>query len=336
MPIQRFLPIAICFYFFTIGATAQTLTTGVAGNMPSENQPLTTIAELQVPRAVILKRVVKGLNARTKTSAVSDALTPYRRGINAMFMWTSTDNFIAKFIDNSGTVGNSDIFDSSGLVGIGTTNPQATLHVAGDGTPGLLVEAQDAIEFGTTVCCGAGPTGSSLGSSAGWSSFYNGVFLNSNGTATGVSTGAQINTSLPSWRMALGSGSNEWPGGDNFAIARVAAGGTYSSPSVLFSISDTGRMKVAGGVDATGGGIKHMRVTGCTIPANSNPPTCSQTIEWPSAFSDANYTFVCTASGSVPTWSNRTSSGVTLGFALQQQQQVNVPIGEVDCIAMHD
>ena len=218
-----------------------------------------TAAELLMPRELLARRVVSNLNSRGITAPHMAASVPFRRPLNAMMMWSGTDNFIAKFVDNSGTLGNSDIFDSSGLVGIGTTNPQATLHIAGNNSPGLLVEAQDSILFGTTVCCGAGPTGSSLGSSAGWSGAYNGVFLNSNGTATGAADGAQVNTSLPSWRMALGSGTSEWLGGDNFAIGRVAAGGTYGSPSVLFSVNNAGKIKVAAGVDNTGGGLKHLR-----------------------------------------------------------------------------
>jgi hypothetical protein len=110
------------------------------------------------------------------------------------------------------------------------------------------VEAQDSLQLGTTVCCGAGPTGSSIGSNAGWSSFFNGMYLNSNGTAAGGSGGAQINTTVPSWRMALGSGTNEWPGGDNFVVARVPAGGNYAAPSILLKVDAGGALHSAGGI----------------------------------------------------------------------------------------
>lgn len=95
----------------------------------------------------------------------------------------------------------------------------------------------------TASCCGnTGPKGSSITSSAGWSTGYNGLFLNSNGTGRG-DVGAQMNTSLPSWRMSLGSGAAEWGGGDNFAIGRVAAGGNYLAPSILLKVDASGAVQ---------------------------------------------------------------------------------------------
>jgi hypothetical protein len=158
-----------------------------------------------------------------------------------------TTNTVPKF-SGATTVVNSAVTENNGQVGIGTTNPQATLHVSGNNTPGVLVEAQDSVLLGTAVCCGAGPTGSSIGSSAGWSSFYNGMFLDSNGTAAGASAGSQINTTVPSWRMALGSGTNEWPGGDNFVVARVPAGGNYAAPAILLKVDNGGLLHTSGGL----------------------------------------------------------------------------------------
>ncbi len=45
---------------------------------------------------------------------------------------TGTQNFISKWIDNAGTLGDSNIFESAaGRVGLGTTNPGAKFHVVG-------------------------------------------------------------------------------------------------------------------------------------------------------------------------------------------------------------
>jgi len=313
----------------TAAASATDSVAAVQSAMPAA----VTTTDLRMPKALLVSRVVSSLNSQHRASVLSHVSPVYRRPFNATMMWTGTTNFVAKFVDNSGTIGNSTIFDNSGLVGIGTISPQATLHVAANNTPGLLVEAQDAIEFGTYVCCGAGPTGSSLGSSSGWSSFYNGVFLNSNGTANGGGGGTQINTSLPSWRLALGSGSVEWPGGDNFAIGRVAAGGNYSSPSIFFSISNTGKVKVAGGIDNTGSGVKHVRVQGCSMGTSNG---CNTTIQWPGAFADANYTLVCTSQSGVNVgFFNKSATGVTVNLSIQAGGPPP-STGELDCIAMHD
>jgi hypothetical protein len=43
-----------------------------------------------------------------------------------------TQNFVTKFTDNTGDVGNSDIFDVNGNVGINTTSPNAPLEVNGE------------------------------------------------------------------------------------------------------------------------------------------------------------------------------------------------------------
>ncbi len=116
-----------------------------------------------------------------------------------------------------------------------------------DPTNTLTIEAQDSIIYGTAQCCGhQGATGSSISSSAGWSTGYNGAFFNSNGTGRG-DTGAQLNPTIPSWRMALGSGDQEWPGaGDQFTIGRVDPGGNYLHPNILFTINNAGRVNVPG------------------------------------------------------------------------------------------
>lgn len=160
-----------------------------------------------------------------------------------------TANSIPKF-SGSSTIVNSAITENNGLVGIGTTNPQSFLDIRGtDGvTFGVTVQSNNGLFLGTAPCCGyTGPKGSSITSTAGGSSAYNGLFLNSNGTGRG-DVGAQMNTSLPSWRLSIGSGSQEWGGGDDFAIGRVAAGGNYLAPSILLKVDASGGIHPAGGI----------------------------------------------------------------------------------------
>lgn len=301
---------------------------------PAVNGAPATAAELLMPRELLVRRVLSGLNSRSITSPHKAASVPYKRPLNAMMMWTETDNFVAKFVDNNGTLGNSDLYDSGGFVGIGTTSPASPLDVEeynSNSVSAIRVQSPNVVEFGTFSCCGGGPAGSSIGATGGYSAQYNGVFLNSNRTADSGNGGAQVNTGLPSWRMALGSGTLEWAGGDNFAIGRVAAGGSYGSPSVLFSVNNSGKIKVAGGVDATGGGLKHVRNTGCTTGSNG---TCTVSIQWPTSFTDSNYTASCSnASGNQMGFSNKTATSLTVNII---NITAGIPSGEIDCIAMHD
>ncbi len=48
--------------------------------------------------------------------------------------------------------------------------------------------------------------------------------------------------------MALGNGGQEWPGGDNFAIGRVAPGANYTSPNVFFIVDNAGKLHTSGGI----------------------------------------------------------------------------------------
>jgi hypothetical protein len=160
-----------------------------------------------------------------------------------------TTNSVPKF-SSATTIVNSTITENNGHVGIGTTDPQSFLDIRGSNgvTFGITVESNNGLFFGTASCCGnTGPKGSSLTSSGGWDNFYNGVFLNSNGTGRG-DVGAQMNTSLPSWRMSLGSGTQEWGGGDSFAIGRVAPGANYQAPSILFKLDNSGAIHPAAGI----------------------------------------------------------------------------------------
>ena len=51
---------------------------------------------------------------------------------------TGTQNKIAKWTDNAGTLGDSGIFETAGLIGIGTTNPTHKLDVQNIGANGTI------------------------------------------------------------------------------------------------------------------------------------------------------------------------------------------------------
>jgi hypothetical protein len=85
---------------------------------------------------------------------------------------SGTPNYISIWIDNT-TLGNSAIFETQGMVGVGTTSPTATLHVVGqNGTvgsrnapPALLVSGGrggPAIGVGGSIELSAGPGGGSV------------------------------------------------------------------------------------------------------------------------------------------------------------------------------
>jgi hypothetical protein len=125
---------------------------------------------------------------------------------------------------------------STGL-GIGTSSPAYKLDVNGDIRVGVNTAFQLLIGQSSAT------RGSNIASSGGTSGNYNGLFLNSNGYGSG-DNGAQFNTAQPSWRVAVGSGALEWAGSDAFAVGRVAAGGTFTSPSVLMKITSAGNVGI--------------------------------------------------------------------------------------------
>ena len=86
---------------------------------------------------VLSETAASGANATsgggTTTSAQTRTLLP---ALNTGS--TGTQNFVAKWTDSAGTLGNSIMFDNGALVGVGTTNPSYRLQVATDGTGGQL------------------------------------------------------------------------------------------------------------------------------------------------------------------------------------------------------
>src|SRR5207253_905143 len=73
---------------------------------------------------LIAKPKMPGSNSASATDT-TDSPQPLASG-------TGTQNQIAKWTDNAGTLGDSVITESAGNIGIGTSSPQAALHVIGN------------------------------------------------------------------------------------------------------------------------------------------------------------------------------------------------------------
>jgi endosialidase-like protein len=90
-------------------------------------------------------------------SARSEGKTEGGQDVHTQASGTGTTNFIAKWTDNAGALGNSAIFESAGNVGIGTATPQAALDYRSGGAalftrdvptnPGV---AQSVLQLGVT------------------------------------------------------------------------------------------------------------------------------------------------------------------------------------------
>lgn len=124
------------------------------------------------------------------------------------------------------------------VISEGGITSKKTVYMSG----GCIVESKSSA--GLLIGTGGSATaGSTIASSGGTSGNYNGMFFNSNASGSG-DTGSQYNTAQPTWRMALGGGAAEWNGADSFAISRVAAGGTVTSPTIVLKISSGGNVTV--------------------------------------------------------------------------------------------
>lgn len=117
---------------------------------------------------------------------------------------------------------------------------------------------------------GIATRGSRLQSSGGTSANFNTLDLSSNAT----SAGAQANTGFASWRQAVGSGSSEWGGADQWAVGRVAAAGAFAAPAILLKLSATGKLSAADKIfPGTDGGALQATAGiygGAGVPNNAN------------------------------------------------------------------
>jgi hypothetical protein len=108
---------------------------------------------------------------------------------------------------------------------------------------------------------------------------------------------------------------------------------------------DSSHVKLNGGVNNTGTGIKHVRSTASCTTGNNVGNTCSVTITWPgTAFADTNYTVVCSpekqiASPYAASWffiplGGRTTS--TFVVTMETLNSLATSLNSLDCIGIHD
>ncbi len=158
---------------------------------------------------------------------------------------TGTQNFISKWIDNAGTLGDSNIFESAaGRVGLGTTNPGAKFHVVG---------TQGSVGAGTFQLDGATLFNN-------WTAAYPAFeVLNTNPTNNNISLFQFSDAPSGAAHAGIGavatSHANKF--GDLFFFTKQSDGyqmrmGIYGTNVGIGTTAPTAKLQVAGNVDFTG------------------------------------------------------------------------------------
>jgi hypothetical protein len=146
------------------------------------------------------------------------------------------------------------------------------------------------------------------------------------------------------WNASIAFG-NVTAGTNTVALVVGAAGSLTATGTGVIDANQVGVAGTAGsgvwnGGVAQGSGLKHQRVTSCSLPATANG-TCNTTITWTAAFADANYTAACTTNytGAAQAFVTNAASKVAATMAVTLMNQPGNSVGgtiEIDCIAMHD
>jgi hypothetical protein len=211
-------------------------------------------------------------------------------------------------------------------------------------TPGVDTDA-DNIEVTADITSGISITGTAYqvnkSSGAKWTEGFG-------ATSFTIPVGADSNTHF--FRQQL-AGAGFYFGRMGIISDPGATTGTVSLPSQgSFIISDTAvqtmtsktltRPSFATGVDTNGSGFKHGRIVASCATAAAVGATCTNTLTWPSAFADTNYTVSCMGGvvvSGVPLNGGATSilnSAVT--FQTVAATAVAAQYSQIDCIAVHD
>ncbi len=199
---------------------------------------------------------------------------------------------------NAATLGNSVFTDASGNVGIGTTTPNGRLEVVGNDASVVIGDPN----------CGPGSNTVAIG-------FVTGAGLN-----CGDNFNFGASTTLKETVINRPSGGQiSFREGNGPDQMRIAPGG---------NVSIGGNVAIGKGVNNNGGGFKHMRASQNLGPGQ----TRSAIFNWPTPFSDINYTLIATVEqtatgGAVPTGCK------VVHVVLQTDRSVSVKVTNDDTVS---
>lgn len=187
-------------------------------------------------------------DAGSKNVAVNGSITPAVAG-------TGSTNQVAKWTDNAGTLGNSTITEANGNVGIGTSTPASTLHLAGPaGVNAITLNTPGNQRFRFQTVAGI-PNWGAFTLNSIYNSGWNLDDTNSNGWFFKLDSrggnGASDANGL--WLYRVPQGPN--PHVDEKAIFGVTNGQAYFADNVAIGLnSATQKLDVQGNIKITGGG----------------------------------------------------------------------------------